>query len=117
MRTSLALFCSCLLLGLTGCGATPDSLIKDQIGAMNDMADALEKNEPESRIADIKARMEQNNKKMEALKLPEDDKKKLLEKHKDELLKAMTRLQKAMMNRAVKDLGAGIPGVSGFGGR
>lgn len=116
MRKAPVLFCSCLLLGVTGCGANPDSLMKDQIKAVNEMAEALEKNEPESRISEIKARIEKNNKKMEGLKLSDDDKKKLIERHKDELMRATARLQKAMMSRAMKDFGSGFPGMPGFGG-
>jgi hypothetical protein len=116
MKKTLALVSSCLLLvGVSGCGTSPDTLRRDQIRAMNDMAEAIEKNEPEGKISEIKARIEQNNKKMEQLKLSDDDKKKLAEKHKDELMQAMTRLQKAMLNRAAKDFGSGIPGMPAFG--
>lgn len=95
-----------LLLGLVGCGgSSPDSLVKEQIAGMNEMADALEKNEPESKLTDIKNRLEATGKKMEALKLSDDEKKKLLEKHKDELMNATSRMFQAMMKRS-KDLGS-----------
>ena len=86
-----------LMLGLIGCGGSPDSLMKDQISYMNDLADALEKNQPESKLTDIKNRMDTNGKKIEALKMSDEEKKKLFEKHKDELMKATQRLLQAMM--------------------
>src|SRR5271155_287587 len=73
MKKTLVLVSSCfVLLGLSGCRANPDSLVQAQIKALDDMAEALEKNEPEAKLTEIKARMEQNNKKMEELKLSED---------------------------------------------
>jgi hypothetical protein len=103
-----------LVLGLAGCGSSPDSLVKEQIAGINDLADAIEKGEPESKLTDIKKRMEDTSKKLEALKMSDDEKKKLIEKHKDELLKATERMVKAMMSKS-KDFGSlfggGIPGM------
>jgi TolA-binding protein len=116
LRQALPFGCTFVLLfSLTGCGSSPDGLVKDQIKAMNDMADALEKNEPETKVAEIKKRLEENNKKLEELKLSDEEKKKLIEKHKDELTRATTRLQQAMLTKAMKDMGGKFKGIPGFG--
>ena len=44
--------------------------------------------------------MQDTGKKLDDLKLSDDDKKKLIEAHKDEITKASTRLVKAMMGKA-----------------
>jgi hypothetical protein len=98
----------------SGCGASADSLMKDQIKLMNELADAMESNAAESKLADIKKRMDENSKKLDGLKLSEEDKKRLLEKHKDEFAKATGRLMQA----AVKQMGKGmgdlkLPGMQG----
>jgi hypothetical protein len=117
-----AIFVGCALVALvavTGCGSSPDSLVKDQIKAMDEMADALESNAPESKVEEIKKKMEDINKKLEALKLSDEDKKKLLEKHKAEFEKAGTRLAKASLNKAMGNFGnlfgGQMPAVPGIG--
>ena len=72
---------------LSGCGANADSLMKQDIKAMNDLADAVESGAPEAKVAELKTKLEEINKKLEALKLSDEDKKKLIEQHKDELVK------------------------------
>ncbi len=112
MKRFLWLACCCLVpLGVSGCGSSPDSAIKDQIKSMNDLADAVEKNEPDAKIQDLQKRVEESGKKLEALKLSEEDQKKLFEKHKDELSKAMGRYMAAMMKKGMKDLGGAFPGM------
>jgi hypothetical protein len=105
----LAAFC-----GIVGCGASADSLMNDQVKAMNEMADALEKKAPESTVSEIQTRMKNTNEKLEALKLSDDEKKKLLERHKDELTKATTRVAQASMNKVMEQFGKGFGG--GFPG-
>jgi hypothetical protein len=113
MKKSLALTGMLLLLfGASGCSSSPDSLIKDQISLMNDMADALEKGD-EAKAKSIAEKMKEVDKKLEALKLSEDDKKKLGEKYKDELTKAAMRMLQAQMKGGMKgleDLGKGLGG-------
>jgi hypothetical protein len=75
------------------------------------MADAIEKDQPESKIEEIKKRMEETDKKMEKLKLSDDQKKKLIEKHKAELDAAVGRLMKAAMGKTIKGLDGGFPGM------
>jgi peptidoglycan hydrolase CwlO-like protein len=101
---------------LSGCGSNPDSLMKDQISAMNDLADAYEKNEPKSKIEKLKKRMDENSKKMEELNLSVDEKKQLVEKHKDELAKATARLVQAAVSSSMNDMNNAMKGqpVPGF---
>jgi hypothetical protein len=93
-----------LLVSIAGCGgASADSLVKDQIKHMNDFADALEKND-KARAEAAKKGMEDTNKRLEDLKLPEAEKKKVVEANKDALSSAMTRLMTAAMKTELKDI-------------
>jgi hypothetical protein len=85
-----------LLVNVSGCGSSPDSIMKDSIAAMNDLADAVEKKD-EGKAKAAATKLQDLEKKLDALKLSEDDKKKLLEKHKDEAGKALTKLMGAMV--------------------
>ncbi len=93
---------------LSGCGASADSLMKDQIRDMNAMADALEKKD-DAKAKEIEKSMKATEEKLNALKLSEDEKKKVVERHKDEITKAMDRLMKASMGRAMEGFGKGAP--------
>jgi peptidoglycan hydrolase CwlO-like protein len=101
-------------VSLNGCGSSPESLVQDQIKAMNDMADALEKNAPEAKLTELKNRADEIGKKLEKLNLSEDEKKKLFEKHKDEITKAGQRLMTAMMGKAMQGLGPQLQGMPGM---
>ena len=82
---------------------------------MNDLAEALETKAPEAKVNELKKQLEETDKKLQALKLSDDEKKKLVERHKDELTKASMRLAKAGMNKALGDFGKifgeGFPGM------
>jgi hypothetical protein len=93
-----------LLCGLSGCGSSADSLMKDQINLMNEMADAIEKGEPEAKLQTLKQRGEEIEKKMKAMNISDAEKKRLEEKYKDDLTKALGRLLKAGMEKGGKDL-------------
>src|SRR5262249_13834562 len=99
------------LVGVGGCGSSADSLVKDQIKNMNNMADALEQcdqakfKELEKNGKDIEKKGKDLDKKLEELKLSDEEKKKLLEKHKDELGAALGRIMQATMK---KGLGGGM---------
>jgi hypothetical protein len=110
-KTLVLVAAGLLLLNVSGCGASADSLMKEQIALMNEMADALEKDQPEAKIADIKKRMDANTEKMKNLKVSEADQKKLMEKYQDEMMKAAMRLAAAQMKKGMKDIGGGIPGI------
>jgi hypothetical protein len=93
-----------LLCGVSGCGSNADSLVKDQIRLTNELADALEKKD-EAKIKDLTQKLEDTGKKLDALNLSHDEKKKLAERYKDDLQKAGMRMAKAGMNRAMGELG------------
>jgi peptidoglycan hydrolase CwlO-like protein len=95
-----------IMIATSGCGSSADSLINDMIRCMNEMADPMEKSAPKEKLDQIKSRMEDIDKKMKALNLSEDEKKKLMEKHKDALEKAGKRMAEAMM----KNVGNMMPG-------
>jgi hypothetical protein len=97
-----------VLMAVSGCGSSADSLMKDMIADMNALADLLEKGD-EARINDAKKRLEETGKKLDALKLSEEDKKKLQEKYKPEMEKAASRMMGGMM----KQMGKGLPGLGG----
>src|SRR5262245_31033895 len=119
LRRSLCLAAAAALV-TAGCGGGADSLMKDMISDMNALADAVEKNESEAKVKEIQDRMQATTKKLDDLKLSDDDKKKLIEKHKAELEKAGQRMAGAMAKKmfggmGMPNLGGGIPGMPGGG--
>jgi len=113
MRKSIILagmlFLAC---GAVGCGGSADSLLKKQFKYMNEWAEAVEKND-DSRAKEATKNMEETAKKLEALKLSEEEKKKLVKRHQDEFQKANTRVEQAAMNRVKREFdkigGGGFP--------
>ena len=103
--------CCCVsALAVTGCGSSPDALVKEQIQVMNELATAMENNAPQAKLDELQDRNNELNKRFEALNLSTADKRQLMERHQAELAPAMTRLQKAMMAKAMKSFGEGFPG-------
>jgi hypothetical protein len=104
-----------VVCGVSGCGANADGLVKEEIQTMNDLADALENKAPEAKVSELKKKLEDTDKKLQALKLSGADKKKLVERHQEELMKASMRLAKAGMSKALGDFGMrsgqGFPGL------
>ncbi|NQU21550.1 MAG: hypothetical protein HQ567_09720 [Candidatus Nealsonbacteria bacterium] len=114
--------CFLMLLGglmmLTGCGQSGDSMMKEQIVAMNEFADAIESDSTEDELKAIKERMEAVDKKIK--ELPEEEQKALLEKHKKELTAASEKVTKAMMGKMgeamegfMKGMPEGMPKMPG----
>lgn len=115
LRLALAIVLSISVISFCGCGSSPgDSLMNDMIKCMNEMADAIEKKLPEDKVTPIQTRMKELGEKLDALKLSEEEKKKLLEKHKDAMAKAAERMQKAMMGQ-LGNLGNMVPGLPKMG--
>jgi TolA-binding protein len=104
-----------VLFGVSGCGASADSLVKEQIQIMNETAEALENKAPDAKVTELQKKLEETNKKLEALKLSDEEKKKVIEANKDELTKATMRLMKAGMNKTIGEIGKGFPGMPDLG--
>lgn len=98
-----------LLCSSSGCSSnSADSLMTEEIKNLNELAEALETKAPEAKVNELQSKLRDTNKKIEALKLSEDEKKKLVERHRDEMAKASMRFAKASMNKA---FGQGFPGM------
>ncbi|HMF12349.1 MAG TPA: hypothetical protein VKE94_08585 [Gemmataceae bacterium] len=107
-----------LILGVSGCGSNADSLMKEQIKLMNELADALEGGADQAKIEAINTKMKENGEKLEALKLSEADKKKLAEKYKDDMTKVGARLASAMFKKLGNQMGdLKMPDLSGTMGK
>jgi hypothetical protein len=90
---------------LSGCGgANADNLLKQEIEAMNSLAEALERNAPEAKVAECEQKLEDIDRRLEAIKLSMEESDKLFERHKEELTTAFYRLKKAGMSRTIKGL-------------
>ena len=115
LRRTFCLAAAATFLVTAGCGGGGDALVKDMIADMNAIADAMEKGD-EAKVKEIEERMKATTKKLDDLKLSEDEKKKLMERHKDEMDKAGQRMFAAM---AKKMGAAGLPGLvpPGVGGK
>jgi hypothetical protein len=100
-----------LLFGVSGCGSSAESNIKEQISLLNDMADAAQKKD-EAKIKElgnkIKDLQEQFN------KFSESDQKAALEKHLGELMQATMKAGTAQMGGALEKMG-GVFGGPDFG--
>jgi len=108
LRKVIGMACMFVVLATVGgCGSSADGLVKEQIKAMNELADALEAKAAPDKIKNLETKMDELGKKMEALKLSEADMKSLLEANKDEMTKAMGRMFKA----AMPDMGKMMEGM------
>ena len=85
---------SIFILAVSGCGSNPDSLIKEQIKNVNELASALENDAPQAELDKLQDRIKALEKKLEALDLSTSENRELLERHKAELVPAMQRLQR-----------------------
>jgi hypothetical protein len=103
-----------LLCGVMGCGGSADSLVRDQIRTMNDLADAIEKKD-DARAKDLQEKLKATEKKLQELKLSDEQKKELISHHQEEIQKAVQRLTQAAMKRTLgeggKMFGGPFPGI------
>ncbi len=90
-----------LLTGVSGCGSKGDSLMKEQISLLNQLADELEGSASQGKIDEISNKIAQNGRKLDELKLSQEDQKKLLEKHQEDWKKAKERFLAATMEAAL----------------
>jgi hypothetical protein len=80
-----------------------EALMKEQLALMGDMAEATAKKNTD-KIKELEGKSKELAKKMEGLKLSEEDQKKLEAKYKDEMDKAMKKMTDAMA-AGLKDAG------------
>jgi len=106
-KVALSVFALSLICLASGCGDSPDSVMKDSISLMNDMSDTLEKIKSKEDAEKYKGDLEklvkrakdieERSKKLKLDELSEDKKKALTEKYKGDLEKAMNRLAAASL--------------------
>jgi hypothetical protein len=127
MKRFIALGFGAILVVLApGCSSNdPDSLTKQSISQMNDLATAIEKKEAADKIKSLAEKLKTTIEKLESLKLSDDEKKKLQEKYQKELTEATTKLLTASMANpdgatVMASLGGGAPSSKsqeGIGGK
>ena len=115
MKRILVSVCCFGLLILGGCGSKADSLMKQQIDFMNDLAEGIESGASQAEMEKIQERGKAISEELVALDLSPDEIKKLTEKHKDAMKEAAQKLQKTMMSKMKEDFGGKFPGAPGFG--
>jgi biopolymer transport protein ExbB/TolQ len=98
-----------MLVNVSGCGGSPDGLMKEMISGLNSLADSMEKGESEDKQKAIADKLKATSEKLDKLKHSEDQKKALVEKHKDDMTKAMMRLMAASMKQATTNPNAKGP--------
>lgn len=94
MRRVLAVGVVILMMTAGGCGS-PDGTVRDVIANMNRLADAIEKGESKERQEELAQKVKDGFTRFDLLKLPEEQKKAIFDKHAGELEKAMLRLKAA----------------------
>jgi hypothetical protein len=105
MRKILTLGCAGMFLCLvSGCGGNAEGLLKEEINLINQLAESIEKGEPEAKRKDIQTKLEENHKKLDAIKLPKAEQDKLMEKYQGDMLKAVMRLAKASQEKGVQGI-------------
>ena len=107
-------FVAALLAATPGCSKNdPDSLTKQSISDMNDLASAIEKKESTDKIKSMAEKLKATQDKIVALKLSPDDSKKLMEKYQKEMMDALSKLMKAAMGNP--EAMAALSSVGGLG--
>jgi hypothetical protein len=91
-----------VLCGVSGCGSSPDGIVKDNIAAMNEVSTALDSIKDDAsadaaipKIQKGMQRLKDNTKKLEEMKMSEEDKKKLMEANDKPMKEAMEKMLKA----------------------
>jgi hypothetical protein len=96
MRRVLALgVIGVVLATASGCGG-PDGVMRDVIGGMNRLAEAIEKGESKERQEELAQKVRDATARFDKLKQTEEQKKALVDKHAAELEKASKRLKAAL---------------------
>ncbi len=107
-------FIAVVLTTVSGCGKNdPDSLTKESISQINDLASAIEKKESTDKIKSLAEKLKATQDKIQALKLSPEDQKKLMEKYQKETMEALSKLVKAAMGNP--EAMAALSSVGGLG--
>ncbi|MBI1913739.1 MAG: hypothetical protein HYS12_03135 [Planctomycetes bacterium] len=121
-KVTLGVFALSLVFLATGCGDSPDSVMKDGIKTANELFDVLEKIKTKEDAEKYKGDLEKAAKKMKDIEdranklklkdLPEDKKKALQEKYKDDIEKlgkrafgVLAALTNPEVQKVLKDAG------------
>ena len=111
--------CSMVALGaltpLIGCGQSADGLFQQQVDQLNALADAMEAGAEQAKIDEIQKQVKETGEALDALGLSEDEVKKVGEKYKEEMVKALGRVMKAQLPSMDDMKGKMPPMPSGFG--
>jgi hypothetical protein len=101
MKRVLALgFVALVLVPTTGCkGDSPEALIKEFIGNVNELAASFENNEPADKQKAIIAKMKATGDKLNKVKVTQAEKDEIMKKHQKELFDAGVRLGTAAAKR------------------
>jgi len=103
MKRLVGVACGLVMVaGVTGCGSSPDSLMKEQVTILNQMAEAMDSADPQAKLEELAKKLNGNAKKLDALKLSDAAKKKLDEKYGQELQKARLNWIAAMQKNVDK---------------
>jgi hypothetical protein len=93
-----------MFLGLiSGCGTPVDRLVKEQIGLLNELADAYESGAPPSRIDEIKQALDENDEKIKELKLPDEAKRRIKRDYDADVRRALKRITEARKRAGISD--------------
>ncbi len=91
-------FVAILLVSAPGCGSNdPDSLTKQSISQMNDLAAAIEKKESIDKIKSLAEKLKATHEKIASIKLSPEETSKLTEKYSKEQMEAGMKIAKAVM--------------------
>lgn len=98
-----------VLLSATGCGG-PDAVMREFIANLNAYADTLEKKESREKRQAAQERIKTTAEKLDKLKLSQEERDRLFDKHKADLTKAMERVE-AAQKASLLDGGSDLPDV------
>ena len=103
MKRLVGVACGLVMVaGVTGCGSSPDSLMKEQVTILNQMAEAMDSADPQAKLEELAKKLNDNAKKLDARKLSDAEKKKLDEKYGPELQTARLNWIAAMQKNVDK---------------
>ena len=92
-----AILCWCVsAFAMTGCGFNmADVIMKERIQVLGELATAIENSAPQATVDALEARYEKLDKELQDVGLSQEEFRKLMSRHKTELLPAVSRLNNA----------------------